>query len=197
MPSSYTDSLRLIKQAPGEGLNVWGSLLNNGVFDLVDSAIAGFLAIAITGDYDLSTSNGMTDEARTAMLKFTGTPANNATITLPSVSKGYLIWNATNKALTFTTGAGSTVVVDASDVVAIFCDASNVKTPGYGGLSNKDYIAAAVLSASGSLPATSGNAGKYVYTDGSTSYWKQVQTTDLGDYSTSILGVQVALAVAL
>jgi hypothetical protein len=70
-------------------------------------------------------------------------------------------------------------------------------TPGYGGLSIKDYIAAAVIGATGSLPATTGNAGKFIFTDGSSSYWKTAQTTDLGDYATKIVGVQIALAVAL
>lgn len=198
MPSSYSSSLRLEEQFTGEGVNTWGLKLSN-TLQRVDDAIAGFVSIAITTDYALVSSldNATADQARAAMLKFTGTLASNSTITIPSVSKTYLIWNATTKALTFTTGSGSTISVDPSDQVLIFCDGTNVQTPGYGGLSIKTYIAAAILGATGSLPATTGNAGKFVYTDGTSSFWKQVNTTDLGDYRTAIIGLQVALAVAL
>lgn len=194
MPSSYSASLRFELQYTGENTNTWGEKLNSA-FERVDSAIAGLSTIALTANYSLTSANGTADQARSAILKFTGT--GSYTVTVPSVSKRYTIWNATTGTLTVTTGAGSTVAIDTGDIVEVFCDASSVKTLGYGGLSLKDHIAAAALSATGSLPAVTGNAGKFVYTDGATSYWKAVSTADLGDYDDLILGVQVALATAL
>lgn len=200
MPSTYTD-LGFEKQAAGENTNTWGSVHLNNTLDRVNYAIAGYLSIALTGDYQMTSSNSSTTQSdfsgRNSLIKFTGTLSANATITVPSVPMQWMFYNATNKALVITTGSGSTVTVDTGDTIPVYCDGTNVRTLNYGGLSNKDYIAAAVLAATGSLPAVTGNAGKYVYTDGVTSYWKAVSTSDLSDYQTAVLGVQVALAVAL
>ena len=49
----------------------------------------------------------------------------------------------------------------------------------------------------GAVPGVTGNAGKYLYTDGVSAFWRQPSTADLSDYNNLILGVQVALAVAL
>lgn len=198
MPSSFSASLRFELQYSGENINAWGAKLSN-TLRRVDDAIAGYVAVAITGNATLSSSNdnSASDQARMAHLKFTGTLAANATITIPSVSKSYRIWNATNKTLTFTTGSGGTASVEAGDKIAIWSDGTNVNDGNYyGGYSLKDYIASMTASA-GAVPGVTGNAGKFLYTDGVSAYWKQAQTTDLGDYLANIIGKQVALAVAL
>lgn len=198
MPSSYTTNLRFEQQFTGEQINLWGNRLND-VLARVDDSVAGYLAIAITGDYSITAANtnASADEARRAHLKFTGTLSANATVTLPSVSKSYVAWNATNRTLTFTTGAGSTYAVEAGDKLPIWSDGTNVNGLSYGAYTLKDYIAAQVLASSTSYPSIVGNAGKYLYTDAASAYWRQPSTTDLSDYQTAVLGVQVALAVAL
>jgi hypothetical protein len=196
MPSSYSTSLRVELQFTGENINLWGDKLNAALSRL-DSAIAGWTAISITGDYTLTTANGSADEARSAMLKFNGSPAANATITLPPVSKQYFIFNNTNKVLTFTTGAGATATIDAGDKMLIACDGSAVHDGIYfGGYGLKDYITAQTATA-GAVPGVAGHAGKYLYADGASAFWRQPSTADLSDYNTLVLGVQVALAVAL
>jgi hypothetical protein len=199
MPSSYTP-LGFELQAAGENTNTWGSPRLNNALGRIDGAIGGYYSVAITGSYALTTSNSSTADVdntgRRALLKFTGSLAANATITVPSVGFSRLIWNATNKVLTFTTGAGNTVTIDAGDKTAVWCDGSDCHTIYFGGLALKDYIAAVTASA-GAVPGVTGNAGKFLYTDGASAYWKQAATTDLSDYQTAILGVQVALAVAL
>jgi hypothetical protein len=197
MPSSWSSSLRFELQFTGENINLWGDKLNS-VLAHADYAVAGWLTKAITGDYTLTTANAGDDEARAAMIKFTGALAANGTITLPSVSKSYFIYNATNKVLTITTGAGATVSIDAGDKTVADCDGSGVHTISFGGYGLKDYITAQTASA-GAVPGTTGALGKFlkVTVDGSPPTWQQVQTTDLGDYLTNIVGKQVALAVAL
>jgi hypothetical protein len=195
MPSSWSPSLRFELQFTGENINLWGDKLN-AVLQHADYAVAGFLTKALTDNpYTLTTANAGDDEARAAMIKFTG--IGTFTVIMPSVSKSYLIWNACSGKVTLTTGAGSTVVVDPGDIVAVFSDATSVRTLGYGGLSIKDYIAAVALGATGALPGVTDNAGKFVFTDGAASFWKAVSTTDLSDYASKIVGAQVALAVAL
>ncbi|WP_309607149.1 hypothetical protein [Phenylobacterium sp.] len=194
MPSSWSASLRFELQFTGENINLWGDKLN-AVLAHADYAVAGFLTKPLTGNVALATANAGDDEARAAMLKFTG--AGPFTVTLPSVSKVYLVWNACAAAVTLTTGAGATVSVDAGDIVQVACDGANVKTPGYGGISIKDWVAATAWTYNaGALPAQAGNAGKFVKTDGVTASWQAVASTDLSD-NAAFLGRAVALAVVL
>jgi hypothetical protein len=194
MPSSWSSSLRFELQFTGENINLWGDKLN-AVLAHADYATAGWLNKPLVGSVALATANAGDDEARAAMIKFTG--AGPFTVTIPSVSKAYAIWNGCSGAVTITTGAGSVVTVDPGDIVQVLCDGSNVKTPGYGGVSIKDYVAATAWSYNaGALPAQAGNAGRFVKTDGTNATWAGVASTDLTD-STALLGRAVALAVAL
>lgn len=194
MPSSWSSSLRFELQFTGENINLWGDKLN-AVLGHADYAVAGWLTKPLSGDVALSTANAGDDEARAAMIKFTG--AGPFTVTLPSVSKAYLVWNACTAGVTLTTGAGATLTVDAGDIVQVVCDGANVKTPGYGGLSIKDYVAQTAWTYNaGALPAQAGNAGKVVRTDGTTASWQTISSADLTDNS-ALLGRAVALAVVL
>lgn len=197
MPSSYTASLRFELQGVGENLNTWGVRLNSAL-SRIDKAIAGLTTIALTGDYALTSSNG-DDEARSALLKFTG--AGPFTVTIPSVSKNYLIWNACTAAVTITTGAGATVVLTANEIVIVFCDGSGVRQIGFNSLGIKAYIDAQAWAASaGILPGQTGNAGKFLKTDGTTPAWALPATTDLSDiaaYTAAATALSVAMAVAL
>jgi hypothetical protein len=194
MPSSWSSSLRFELQFTGENINLWGDKLN-AVLGHADYAVAGFLTKPLTANTALTTANAGDDEARAAMIKFTG--AGPFTVTLPSVSKAYLIWNACSAAVTLTTGAGASVTIDPGDIVQVACDGANVKTPGYGGVSIKDYVAQTAWSYNaGNLPAQTGNAGKFVRTDGTSASWQAISTADLSD-NAAFLGRAVALAVAL
>ena len=164
MPSSYTTSLRLEMQAAGENLNTWGAPKLNNVIARVDAAIAGrtTLALGAATAYTLTSSNSTDDEARAAILDFTSGTAN-CVVTIPSVSKSYIVRNQTAYTRTLTVGAGATVTVDPSAIVQVFCDGSGVKELGFSGLGLKAYIDAAALATSGSLPATTGNEGKGLF----------------------------------
>ena len=159
MPSSYSSSLRLNLQATGENTNTWGGVLNTGALALIDSAIAGFTTIALTGNTTLTTANGSSDQARTAMIKLTGSASYQ--VTVPAVSKQYLIWNASSYQQTIASaGGGSSIILPAVSKVCVGTDGTNVFELGYSGYGLKDYIDQAVLAATGSLPATTGNEGK-------------------------------------
>lgn len=195
MPSSWSPSLRFELQFTGENINLWGEKLN-AALTRVDSAVAGWLVKPLTGSTSLTAVNDGADEARSAMIRFTGTLAEPATVSIPSVSKAYLVWNAADRIVTLTTGGGASVAVDPGDIAWVACDGVDVRTPGYAGLSIKDYVAAAGFSEV-ELPAQVGNAGKYLKTDGVNATWQAPSADDLSDYQTAIKGLQVALAVAL
>lgn len=189
MPSSYSTSLRFELQFTGENLNLWGAKLSN-TLARVDDAIAGYVAIALTGDATLTTSNDNSaqDQARRAHLKFTGTLPANSTVILPSVSKSYRVWNATTKTLTFSLGAGTTAAIESGDKLDIWTDGTGVyHAVAFGSYNLKDYIAAQTASA-GAVPGTTGHLGKFlkVTVDGSAPTWQQIQSADIGDFRAEV-----------
>ena len=194
MPSSYSSSLRFNLQATGENTNTWGGLLNTGALALIDSAIAGFTTIALTGNTTLTTANGSSDQARTAMIKLTGSASYQ--VTVPAVSKQYLIWNASSYTQTIvSSGGGTSVALPSNSKVYVGSDGTNVFELGYSGYGLKDYIDQAVLAATGSLPAVVGNAGKNLYCDGVSWLPKQIALSDASDYTT-YTNAQTAKALA-
>lgn len=194
MADTASTRLRLRLQETGANVNTWGALLDTAL-QLIDDAVAGMTAVTLTANYTLTSANFTEDEARKAILKFSGTGAY--TVTIPSVSKAYLVWNNTSGVLTISTGAGSTVSIDPTDIALVFCDGTNVKTLGYGGQDLKTYITAQTASA-GAVPGTVGHLGKFlkVTSDGAAPTWQQPATTDLSD-NLALRGLMTALAVAL
>ena len=186
MPSSYSTSLRFELQFTGENVNLWGDKLN-AALQRADDSIAGWLTKALTGPYSLTTANGTTDEARRAMLKFTGTGA--FTVTIPAVSKRYDVWNGCTGVLTVTNGSAS-VTLQPGEVVGVVTDGganiSRVQPTDFGGqritsvsyptsntdAATKKYVDDQAWSAAGgNLPGQAGNAGKLLTTDGAIAGW--------------------------
>lgn len=129
MPSTYTTSLRLVKQANGENSNTWGTIFNQQFADLIDSAISGYTTVAMSdANTTLTASNGAADQARAMMLKFTGTLTANRNIVVPTSSKLYYVNNATTGGFTLTvkTSAGTGVDVLNGQSRLVACDATNV-----------------------------------------------------------------------
>jgi hypothetical protein len=198
MPSSYSTSFRLNYQAPGDNLNTWGTTLNNGVFQLLEDALAGAVSTTLSGALTLTSVNGATDQARCLALNITG--GTGGTITTPGVKKLYFVRNTASGAVVITTGAGATASFAAGEVG--FCyspDGTNFyrtsTTTNFGGVTltnlgapsaatdaaTKGYVDATAFSmAAGSLPAQTGNAGKALITNGTAASWG-IPTLTIGD----------------
>jgi hypothetical protein len=191
MPSSYSTSLRFELQFTGENLNLWGDKLN-AALSRADTSIAGWLTKTLVGNYTLTTANGAADEARTAMLKFTGSGA--FTVTIPAVSKRYDVWNACTGVVNLTNGS-ATVTLQPGEVASVITDGganmARVQGSDFGGsritgvgnptssgdAATKAYVdATAFTAAGGNLPGQAGNAGKILVTDGSTASWGNAET---------------------
>lgn len=69
-----------------------------------------------------------TDEAANKMLNFTGSPATDVEVTLPSFSSIYYVYNnlTTTDNITFTTGSGDTTIVPQGQRGILFVDSVNV-----------------------------------------------------------------------
>lgn len=195
MPSTYTPSLRFTLQATGEGLNVWGVILNSGVFSLVDYSIAGRAAFSLSGSKTLTSNNGATDEARAAMLDITG--GTGGTITIPAVSKIYLVRNGASGNVVITTGGGATITIRPGESLLVFTDGTdvrstfstdfmgnritNVGTPiNSADAATKNYVDTTAWNLNtGILPGQGGNAGNFLTTNGSVASWQQIQVANV------------------
>lgn len=122
MASTFSPILRLELQATGENPNTWGQLLN-GVVSQIESSIAGATAIdcSTPSTITLTTVNGQADQARAAILEFTGVRTGDVIIVVPDGPKAYsLINNSTGTGdVTIKTLTGAAVGVPATGAAPI------------------------------------------------------------------------------
>ena len=124
MPSTYTASLALEKQATGEASGTWGTALNT-VLDNIDTAIAGYLSKSVAGAADVTLTAA---EALNATIKLTGALTGNINLIVPTVEQKWAIDNATTGAYTVTvkTTAGTGVLVAQGEKMNVYGDGTDV-----------------------------------------------------------------------
>lgn len=129
MPSSYTQSLRLILPVTGELTGTWGDAVNAGLTELVEDAIAGTAAIAMAdANVTLTAANEAADQARNMFLNLTGAHTAQRDVIVPAVSKLYFVHNGTTGGfgVRVKTSGGSGVVVPNGARAALYCNGTNV-----------------------------------------------------------------------
>ena len=187
MASTYSLRFRLNFQAPGDNLNTWGAILNTGVFQLMEDAIAKRVAFALSGPKTLTSVNGAGDEARCAFLDITG--GTGGSITAPSVEKLYVVRNGASGDVAMTTGAGTTATFKPGEIGWAVGDGVNFRktlSTDYGGArisglsdpsaaqdaATKAYVdASSFAAAAGNLPGQLSQAGKFLTTNGANASW--------------------------
>lgn len=123
MVDAPTTRKRLRKQSLGTNTNTWGDTKLNEVLDAIDQGMDGYLAIALTGDLTLTTTNYTTaDQAKRRIHKFTGTLAAAASVTYPSVEGWYFQINASGATVTVKTAAGTGIAIPNGRAVLTYCD---------------------------------------------------------------------------
>lgn len=120
--TTYTNSLTLTKQATGDNPNTWGTVANT-IFDLIDSGIAGVESYALSGSKTLSSTSGADNEAR-PMVQIISS-GSGGTVTIPAVSKVYIVHNKATGTTTFKTSGGTGIGVLAGKLAVIYCDATD------------------------------------------------------------------------
>jgi hypothetical protein len=134
MASTYSTSLKLTLIGDGDQSGIWGQTTNTNLGTLLEQAITGVQSIIMSdANYTLSDYNGVSDEARNAVLVVSGT--NNAIrdVIPPVVKKLYTVVNNTSGGYAIriigTTGTGVNVPNGAT--VLVYCNGTNF----YSGLS--------------------------------------------------------------
>ena len=165
MPSSYSTSLRLDLPTTGSYTDSWGTIVNDGITKLVDTAVAGTATVTVTStNHVVSYANGATDEARAAVLILSGTPGAAFNVFVPPVSKTYIIRNnvTTYTATIYcstvagnTTPAGTGIAIPTGKSVFIRTDGTNFTQAISGGLTSGTSL----LKGDGSTGISNATAG--------------------------------------
>lgn len=127
--TTYSANLRLVEQTTGSDVGTWGTVLNAGMIDQVDFAIAGMTAINSTGGtVTLTVNNGASDQARSAILSVTGALTGDLTIVAPALTKTYVVANNTSGAhnvIINTVTPGTPLTIAQGTVAFVYCDGTS------------------------------------------------------------------------
>lgn len=90
-----TPLLGLTLPTTGTLSGTWGDTVNNEITSLLDTAVAGTTTISTDVDVTLTSTAGAANQARSAILLFTGARTLLRTVTAPAQSKVYVVQNLT------------------------------------------------------------------------------------------------------
>ena len=127
MASTISPLLRLELMSTGDFNSTWGIKTNSNLEHVIESSIAGLSSVNVSSGHTLTVANNAPDEARSAILVATGTLASDQKITIPTVSKTYMVRNATlgGYAVTIGTAGGAVATVPYESVMMVFCDGTD------------------------------------------------------------------------
>jgi hypothetical protein len=112
MATAYTSLLGLALPVTGELSGSWGDTVNTAITSLLDTAISGTTTLSSDADVTLTTSTGVANEARQAILLWTAGGTVTRNITAPAQSKAYFVINKTSSTQSIVIrGAGPTTGV--------------------------------------------------------------------------------------
>lgn len=197
MPSTPSPLGNIELQAAGENLNTWGAPKLNDAIQRLTEMVAQTTPIA-SYPITLTSTNYVANQARNMILDCTGA---GGTVTIPSQSKLYIVRNGSSGDVVITTGSGLTATVASGDTAPVVSDGTNCRLgviTDFQGARIKDVgapttttdaarqaeVNAALVAAnaytdatafaSASLPGQSGQAGKFLQTNGSNTLWAEV-----------------------
>jgi microcystin-dependent protein len=163
MASSYSTSLKIELIGNGDQSGTWGTTTNNNLGTIVEQAITGVQTITMSNaDYTLSNYNGVSDEARNAVLVATGTNSAIRQIICPLVNKLYVIYNNTSGGYAITIGGvtGSVVTIPNGTTAQVYCDGTNFFSSQTGSAGNfninGNLVVGGTTALTGALSATTG-----------------------------------------
>ena len=125
MPSTYSPSLKLELIGNGEQAGTWGTTTNLNLGTLLEQAITGVLPITLTGDVTLTDYNGLSDQARNAVLIFNGLLGAPCNVIAPPSQKVYIVRNRSNATVTIKTTSGNGIAIANAASEVVFCDGTD------------------------------------------------------------------------
>jgi len=163
MASTFSPSLRIELIGNGDQSGTWGTTTNNNLGTLIEQGITGVQSIVmVNANYTLSNFNGVSDEARNAVLVVTGSNGAIRQIICPLVNKTYIVTNNTTGGFAITIGGstGSTVSIPNGVTAQVYCDGINFFSSQTGSAGNfaisGNLTVSGTTALSGALTGTTG-----------------------------------------
>jgi len=159
-----TALLGLTQPSTGTLAGVWGDTINNEITALLESAVAGTTPLATDADVTLTSTVSIANQARQAILLFSGPRTALRTITAPAQSKEYVVINATTGGFSVKlVGAGPTTgltIVNGEKALVAWNGSDFVRVSTIGGPQTSGTIDNMVIG--GTTPAAvSGTTGTF------------------------------------
>jgi len=140
MTINYTTLLGLAQPVTGTEANTWGTVVNDEITALLDSAVAGTTTLTADADVTLTTTAGLANQSRQAIILWTASGSTTRNITAPAQSKTYMVINATGSTQSIVLrGVGPTTgitVVAGEKCVAAWNGSDFVKVANQNGIGN-------------------------------------------------------------
>jgi hypothetical protein len=139
MASTFSPSLRIELIGNGDQSGTWGQTTNNNLGTLIEQGITGVQTITmVNADYTLTNFNGVSDEARNAVLIVIGSNSAIRKVVCPLVNKTYVIYNNTSGGFAITVGGatGSTVSIANGITAQVYCNGTDFFPANTGAISN-------------------------------------------------------------
>lgn len=131
MASTFSTSLKLELIGNGDQPGTWGTTTNTNLGTLLEQAITGVQAITmVNADYTLTNLNGVSDEARNAVLVVGGTNSAIRNIIAPAVNKVYVVVNNTSGgyAINIKTPSSTGVNIPTGTTGIVYCNGTEFYT---------------------------------------------------------------------
>jgi hypothetical protein len=128
MASTYSPSLKITLMGDGDQAGLWGQTTNTNLGTLVEQAITGVVTITMSNaNYTLTSFNGVTDEARNAVLVVSGSNSAVRDVIPPVVEKLYTVVNNTSGgfAIRVIGASGTGVSIPSGITTLVYCDGTN------------------------------------------------------------------------
>jgi len=129
MASSYSTSLKLELIGSGDQSGTWGTTTNTNLGTLLEQAIVGQSTITMANaDYTLTDYNGVSDEARNAVIIISGSQNASYNVICPAQQKLYMITNSLSAGATayFKPTGGSALTIANGNTVLAYCTGTSM-----------------------------------------------------------------------
>ena len=172
MPSTYSPSLKLELIGNGEQAGTWGTTTNTNLGTLLEQAITGVLPITLTGDVTLTDYNGLSDQARNAVLIFNGLLGAPCNVIAPPSQKVYIVRNRSNATVTIKTTSGNGISIANAGSEVVFCDGTDFYSATAFNYINGNLTVTGNVAIGASLTvAANATFGATIFGNSSTSQW--------------------------
>ena len=143
--STYSPNLRIELIGTGDQAGTWGNTTNTNLGTLIESAISGFVTVAVTSaNQALTALNGAADQSRNATVNLTTALATPFSVYAPPSPKTYIIRNSSTQTATIynstvlgnTTAAGAGIAIGAGKTLLVYSNGTNFYTIDSAGLTS-------------------------------------------------------------